>query len=98
MKKFFLLHYGYETPTPEIMDAWSKWFTSFGDRFDDSGTGFVSGREITHNGTRELTPDSEAITGYSILNAENIEEAEKIAQDCPFITGIRVYETRSMAG
>ena len=26
MKKFMLLHYGFETPTPEIMGAWEKWF------------------------------------------------------------------------
>ena len=26
MKKFVLLHYGFEKPTPEIMAAWGKWF------------------------------------------------------------------------
>jgi hypothetical protein len=28
VKKFVLLHYGFEKPTPEIMAAWGKWFES----------------------------------------------------------------------
>jgi len=28
VKKFVLLHYGFERPTPEIMAAWGKWFDS----------------------------------------------------------------------
>jgi len=34
----------------------------------------------------------DSITGYSIINADSIDEAEKIAQDNPFIASIRVYE------
>ncbi|MBK8840828.1 MAG: hypothetical protein IPO30_19740 [Hyphomonadaceae bacterium] len=26
MKRFMLLHVGFEKPTPEIMAAWGKWF------------------------------------------------------------------------
>jgi hypothetical protein len=34
----------------------------------------------------------DSITGYSIINAKSLEEAEKIASDNPFIASIRVYE------
>jgi hypothetical protein len=34
----------------------------------------------------------ESITGYSIVNAESIDDAEKIAQGNPFIASIRIYE------
>jgi len=34
----------------------------------------------------------DSVTGYSIINAESIDDAEKIAQDNPFIASIRVYE------
>jgi len=34
----------------------------------------------------------ESITGYAIINAESLDEAEKIARDNPFIASIRVYE------
>ena len=90
------LHYGYETPTPEIMEAWGNWFTSIGDKIVDIGSPFGPGREITHNGTKNLPHDTEAITGYTIINAENIDEAEKIAKDCPIITSVRVYEAMLM--
>ena len=96
MKKFVLLHYGYETPTQEIMDAWGNWFASIGEKIVDNCGPFGPGREITHNGTKELPLDKEAVTGYSIINADNIDEAEKIAKDCPMVTGVRVYEAMSM--
>lgn len=38
----------------------------------------------------------ESITGYSIINAENLEDAEKISQDNPYIASIRIYEIMAM--
>ena len=38
MKKFVLLTYGYETPTPEIQEAWGKWFASIGNKMVDPGS------------------------------------------------------------
>ena len=98
MKKFMFLYVGAwpETPTQEIKDAWSKWFASIGDKLVDGGNPFGPGREITHTGIKELSQGREAITGYSIINADNIEDAEKIAKDCPIITGVQVYEAMSM--
>lgn len=95
MKKFMLLHFGYEKPTPEIMDAWGEWFESITDRTVDQG-GFSAAREISSTGTRDLPMGRESITGYNIIEAESLDEAEKIAQDNPFIASIRVYEIRSM--
>jgi hypothetical protein len=91
VKKFVLIHIGFETPTQEIMDAWNKWFDSIKDK-NIENLGFGLGKEISNDGTKELARDLNAITGYSIINAENMDKAEKIAKECPFITGIRVYE------
>ena len=92
MKRFMLLHFGFEKPTPEIMAAWGKWFESVADNTVDQG-GFHGGaREISHSGSTDLPMGTESITGYSIINAESLEEAEKIAEDNPFIASIRVYE------
>jgi hypothetical protein len=96
MKKFVLLHYGYETPTKEIGEAWKKWFDLVGDKFVDSGTPFAAGIEIKAGETKHLAVDKEAITGYSIINAASMDEAEAIAKSCPSITSIRVYEARTM--
>ena len=92
MKKFMLLHFGFEKPTPEIKEAWGKWFASVADKSVENG-GFHGGaREISHSGTEDLPMGMESITGYSIINAESLDDAEKIAQDNPFIASIRVYE------
>jgi hypothetical protein len=52
--------------------------------------------ERPQTGTQELPHDLGAITGFTILNAEDIDGAEKIAKDCPTITSIRAYEVMSM--
>ena len=95
MKKFIFLSYGYETPTPEIMGAWGKWFASIADRIVEQ-EGLGSAREISHDGTKELSPDTGAATGYTIFSAENIEEAEKIAKRSPIISSVVVHEIMSM--
>jgi len=87
-----LLHFGFEKPTPEIMAAWGKWFESIADKSVENG-GFHGGaREISHSGTRDLTMGMDSITGYSIIEAESLDEAEAVARDNPFIACIQVYE------
>lgn len=94
MKKFICLHYGFEKPTPEIMEAWGKWFESTKDNTIDN-IGFSGGREISKAGTKELPWGPESITGITIMNADSLDDAEKMAQSNPFISSIRVYEVRS---
>ena len=96
MKKFVLLHSGYEEPTQEVMDAWNSWFASIADKIADMGSPLGPGREISRTGTKELPMGADAITGYTMINAEDMDEAERIAQGCPMITSIRVYEAMSM--
>ena len=93
MKKFVLLHFGFKQPTPEIMDAWNAWFESITDRTVEN-VGFGAGREISKSGTRDLPWDKDAITGYSVIKAESLDAAEKLAQTNPFISSIRIYEVR----
>lgn len=96
MKRFMLLHYGFEKPTPEIMGAWGQWFESIADHSVEHG-GFRGAREISRDGARELPMGMESITGYSIIRAPSLEEAERIAQENPFIASIRVYEIMDKA-
>ena len=94
MKKYLLLHFGFEKPTPEIMEAWGVWFESVADKTVDQG-GFSGGREISNSGTRELPWDLDCITGYNVIEAEDFDAAEKIASTNPFISSIRIYELRA---
>jgi hypothetical protein len=85
MKKFVIFHYGYENPTPEIMGAWSKWFESLGDKMVDPGSPLGPGKEISSSGTKELPLGAESLTGYTVIRAASMDEAEKIAKSCPMI-------------
>ena len=95
MKKFVFLHFGFEKPTPDIMEAWGEWFETISDNMVDQG-GFNGGREISKSGTRDLAWDMESITGYNVIEAESLDAAEKLAQSNPFIESIRIYEVREM--
>jgi len=94
MKNYLLLTIGFVPPTAEIMAEWNNWFAEIGDAIVEHH-GLDSGIEITAGGSRDLPLDLEAITGSIIIQAENLQEAEKIAQKCPSITSIRVYEIRT---
>ncbi len=96
MKKFVLLYHGYMEPTPEVMDAWQGWFAKVGDRFVDSGNPLGNCLEVTTTGSRELSPDEGAATGYSIISAESREEAERLLEGCPSITSVRIHEAMAM--
>ncbi|MGB5255657.1 MAG: hypothetical protein WBN44_00260, partial [Woeseiaceae bacterium] len=74
--------------------AWGSWFESTADLTSDKG-GFHGGaREISHEGSKDLPMSMDSITGYSIINAESLEDAGKIAKANPFIASIRVYEIK----
>ena len=94
VKKFVFLTYGFERPTPEIMAAWNTWFESIKGNIVNMA-GLSSGREISKAGTKDLPMGPESITGFMIVSAESLEDAERMAQRNPYITSIRVYEMMS---
>jgi hypothetical protein len=96
VKKFVMLYHGYEEPTPEVMGAWQAWFASVGDRFVDSGNPLGNCVEVTKTGTRELSPEQGAATGYSIISAETLEEAVRLLEGCPIVGSVRLYEAMAM--
>ena len=93
LTSFLILHYGFEKPTPEEMGAWNEWFESIADRQVDKGH-LPGGREISHSGTRDLPFQKDSITGYTVIEAESLDDAASIAQGCPIVAATRVYEIR----
>jgi len=94
LKKFVFLTYGFEKPTPEIMAAWGAWFESIKDNIIDMGH-LSGGREISKAETKDLPLGLESITGFMVMRADSLDEAEKMAQSNPYISSIRVYELMS---
>ena len=93
MASFLILHQGFEPPTPEQMAGWNAWFESIADKQVDRG-GLAGGREITAAGTTELPFGKDSITGYTVIEAEDLEAAAKVAEACPIVGSTRVYEIR----
>jgi len=97
MKKFVVLTYGFTPPTDEIKQKWGAWFSSVGSRLVDPGSPFGQGVELTNAGRTELTLKSPSpLVGYCILNADSLDEAERLVSSMPIIDSVRVYEAHSM--
>jgi hypothetical protein len=98
MKKFVLLYRGTrdQMPTDESTAAWIEWFGSLGDKVVDAGNPFGQGREVSASNTTELPPSADGVTGYTLINAQDIDEAEKIALSHPIVDSIQVYEALPM--
>jgi hypothetical protein len=97
VKKFVFLYYGAWERKPELMQGWQDWFTRVGDRFVDSGNPLGAAREITSNGSRALNGDAGSpLTGYSIVSADSMEDAERLLEGLPIMDSVRIYEAMSM--
>ncbi len=98
MKKYVLLYRGArdQVPTDESTAAWIEWFTSLGDQVVDAGNPFGPGREVSADGTTEIAPGDDGVTGYTLINAHDIDEAEKIALSHPIVPSIQVFEAMPM--
>jgi hypothetical protein len=91
MKRYMLMHIGFEQPTPEVMAAWRKWFEQVSPRTIEN-VGLRSGREIRKDGVTNLAMGPDAITGYTIVSAASLDEAQDLASTNPFVGSIRIYE------
>lgn len=98
MKKFVFLYQGQgpTEPTAEGMKAWGDWFASLGEHLVDGGNPFGAGREVTTSGATDLSHAATPITGYTIVNAADLDEAQQLLAGCPMSTAVRVYEALPM--
>lgn len=55
----------------------------------------MAGREISQDGIKDLPLGLDSITGFTIVKADSLDDAEKMAQNNPYISSIRVYEIMS---
>lgn len=86
-----ILHNGFKKPSGEEMVAWKKWFELIKDIQIDRG-GFRGGVKITESGTDELPFAEDSLTGYTIIQAANLDEAKEIARQCPIVNSTLVFE------
>ena len=69
------------TPGEGEIEAWGGWFGSMGSAVVDFGHRVAHVETLTPGG--EGTPESQVITGYVLITAENLDTARKLASGCP---------------
>lgn len=95
MKKFVFLAHGEMERTPEFQNAHRAWWSSIEGHVVDSGNPLFNGRNVTRTRTvTELSADQSPALGYSIVEAESIDEAVALLAECPM--DMWVYEAMPM--
>jgi hypothetical protein len=87
--------------TPEAQEAamkeWIDWFTTLGSAVVDGGNPFGASTAVRANGSTGAA--TAGLTGYSVLQADSLDLAAKLAGGCPILAGggsVEVYETIAM--
>jgi hypothetical protein len=91
MNKYMLLYVGPATPpdqiTPEqgakIMEGWNNWISSVGSAMVDVGFPLANGVSVVDDGSKGKPS---LVSGYSIIQADNVDEARKLVQGHPFLS------------
>jgi hypothetical protein len=103
MKNFVFVYYNGgdmpDMPMEEIKKAWMQWFEKLGDKLVDAGNPFNDGgKAVEQSGV--TTIENHPASGYTIVKADNMDEAVELAKGCPILgspkTAVRVYETMPM--
>ena len=104
MAKYLLIYHGGSQPESEaagkkVMAQWVKWFATLGPAVADGGNPTGASKTIAAGGAVSNGAGSNPATGYSLLNADSLEAAVKLAKGCPHLKAggtVRVYETIEM--
>jgi hypothetical protein len=102
MTDYLLLYSGGKMPETEteqadVMKAWNVWMENLGPALKDGGNPFnEQAKTIDPMGKVTDGPAGSPASGYSIIQANSLDDAVMKAQDCPVLQGgakISVYET-----
>ena len=89
MKFVFAYHGGGSMPEDEeavaaVMAAWQSWMESHGSAFTDIGNPIGQSATVEASGVSEGGGQN-PLTGYSLVEAADLEAATAIAQGCPIL-------------
>ncbi len=102
MAKYVLMYSGGGMPETEeeqakVMAAWGAWYEKLGSAVSDPGDPFSGNAlKIGSDGAVSDATKSTSASGYTVLEADSMESAVKMAKGCPILTDggqIMVHET-----
>ena len=91
MAKYLLLYAGGSMPETEaeqaaVMTAWTNWFTELGPAVVDPGNPFNADSKTISAGPKVADAKATA-SGYSVIEADSLDQAAKLAETCPVLLG-----------
>jgi hypothetical protein len=99
MSKFVYVYYAGSESNGGGNDEWMKWFGELGNKVVDPGNPFNNNGQAVNKDGVMAVKDMPA-TGYSIVEAEDMDEAVGMAKNCPLVGAkngaVCVYEALPM--
>jgi hypothetical protein len=112
MKKFIVIYHATADAIKQMasvppeeqakgMEGWMIWAKKCGDKLVEMGAPLMGGQTLTRDGKSQ--DSNNGVNGYSILQAETMEEAKALLQGHPHLMWnagctIEVHETRVIPG
>lgn len=104
MAKYLLSFHGGGVPETEeeqaqVMAAWGAWMGALGEAMVDPGNAVGQAKTIQADGSISLGGGANPVTGFTLINAADIDEAVSLAKGCPILESggsIEVGETIDM--
>lgn len=90
MTKYLLGYHGGGMPDTleqgdKVMKAWNSWMGTLGTSLVDGGNPSGSARTIAANGKVSDGGGSNPLTGYSIIEAKDLDDAVRLSKGCPIL-------------
>jgi len=92
MPRYLFVYHGGSKPASEAegkqsMEAWGKWFGSMGSDVIDGGNPVGDSTTVHSDGRVAGDGGSNPTTGYSVVEARDLEDAIAKARGCPILAG-----------
>ena len=112
MKKFIVIYHApseamkqnadvSEEEMKKGMEPWMIWAEKCGEKLIDLGTPLSGGLSLSHDGNSAAS--NKEVVGYSILNAENLQDAKSLMESHPHLNWaagceIEIHESMPLPG
>jgi hypothetical protein len=100
--KYVILYSGGSMPESETeqkaaLQSWQDWYSRIGNALVDAGNPFGQKAKSIHSNGMVIDDRDDCMpSGYTIIQADNIDSAVMLAQSCPILKDgakVSVYET-----
>lgn len=90
MAKYLFVYHGGKSPQNDeeyqkVMDAWGNWFGSMGAAVVDGGNPVGQSYTINEDGSVADNGGSNPASGYSLIEASDLDDAIAKAKGCPIL-------------